>query len=60
MPVSLSGRMDCVLRVSQLPKARRGSLKGEESKGIKCQEARSSPTHLSERREAGRNRTSGG
>lgn len=57
MPVNLSGRMDCVLRVSQLSKARRGSLKGEESKGIKCQEA---ATHLSERREAGRNRTSGG
>lgn len=34
-----------------------GSLECEESKVIKCQEARSSPTHLSERRGAGRLQT---
>ena len=32
MPVNLSGRMDCVLRVSQLSKATRGSLRVEKAK----------------------------
>lgn len=36
-----------------------GSLECEESKVIKCQEARSSPTHLSERRELEDYRPSG-
>lgn len=34
-----------------------GSWKAEEMKGIKCQKTRSSPTCLSEKREAGRKET---